>query len=431
MNVNALRVRRRKTFWQKIGGGSLTFSIAFHAILLVIAVFWIFAVVKEPEKKVDFMPKAGGGGSPETQAQAKEYRLQSISPQISRVVALGSTSNLVLPEQDEMPQLASLSSMASGGMSGGLGGSGRGGGKGNGDGKGVGDGGGLGTGGGGFKNPFGVMTSDKNALVGNFYDLKQTSDGKPTGFSEAETLKVIQDFVTKDNWDTRQLAKFYKAPHTLYQTKLYMPIMSASLAPEAFGASGVQPVFWVAHYRGMVAAPRSGRIRFVGRADNVMVVRFNGKIVLDGGDYSAVMAKSIWDPGNISILAGKSGNKDQEKEARRGGYDVPVKSYHYATTGQYNERGGVMVGKAVDVRGGSKYPVEILLSELGGLFGASLMFEEEGVEYSKTPAGVPILPLFRVSPDLPAASTEGRGSPPFDPNGAIWKVIPGIFTGGI
>jgi len=154
-------------------------------------------------------------------------------------------------------------------------------------------------------------------------------------------------------------------------------------------------------------------------------------VVLDGGDYSARVARPIWDAGTIAVLAGTSGNRDQEKEMRRGGYDIPVKSYHYPTCGQYNERGGVMVGKDFTVKAGAKYPVEILLSELGGLFGASLMIEEDGVEYKKDAAGTPILPLFRLDADLPAPSTENRGSPPYDPEGPVWKFIPGEVVGGI
>ena len=425
--------RRRRTVWERIGAGSLSISVLLHVILLIIGVFWVLQVVREPEKKVDFMPPAGGGGSVSSQVQAKKQRMNAVPRELPRLVATGVSSSIVLPEPDPASQLTELSSLSSGSLSGGMGGAGSGGGKGNGTGKGIGDGSGPGLGNGsGLKNPFGMLGGSKEALIGNFYDLKQTKDKKPTGFDESQTLKVLSDFVTKDNWNPRKLDDYFKAPNTLYQTKFYIPIMSAALAPEAFGCGkDVQPVFWVAHYRGMVVAPRSGRFRFVGRADNVMVVRFNRKVVLDGGDYSARLGKSIWDASSISVLAGTSGDREQEKEMRRGGYDIPVKSYRYPTSGQYNERGGVMVGKDFTVKEGTKYPVEILLSELGGLFGASLMIEEEGVEYKKDSAGMPILPLFRVGLDLPEPSTENRGSPPYDPEGPVWKVVPGEVIGGI
>ncbi len=415
-----------------MGAGALSISVMLHVILLVIGIFWIFRVIQPPEKKVDFMPPAGGGGQPQSEVQNRKQQLRVTRPDISRIASLNTTSNITLPEPDSMSSLTALSSLSSGSLSGGLGGNGSGGGKGNGNGKGIGDGGGLGTGGGGKQNPFGMVTLDKDALVGNFYDLKQTKDGKTTGYGEAETLKVISEFITRDNWNPDKLEKFFKAPHTLYQNKFYMPIMSASLAPEAFGCgSSVQPVNWVALYRGYVVPPRSGKFRFVGRADNVMVVRFNRTVVLDGGDYSARLGRIIWDPASIAVLAGNSGNREMEKEMRRGGYEIPVKSYNYASSGQYNERGGVMVGKEFSVKAGMRYPVEILLSELGGLFGAALMIEEEGVKYETEPSGAPILPLFRLSEDLPTAPTEPRGSPAYDPKGDPWKVVPGTVISGI
>jgi len=375
---------------------------------------------------VDFMPTSGGGGAPAADPKAKQ-RVQMMQPDMARVAAVGAASTMILPEPDISSQMTALNSIGSS-MAGGLGGNGSGGGRGNGTGTGTGDG--LGPGlstGTGLQNPFGMTSAGNNALVGNFYDLKQTKDGKPTGFTEVETLKVLSEFIGSGNWNPKILEEYFKAPNTLYQTKIYIPIMSAALAPEAFGCGkDVQPVHWVAHYRGMVAAPKTGKFRFVGRADNVMVVRFNGKVVLDGGDYSVGLAKAIWDPGSVAVLAGTSGDNELEREMRRGGYDIPVTSYKYAESQQYNERGGVMVGRSINVKEGKKYPVEIIISELGGLFGASLMIEEDGVKYEKEePGGAPILPLFQLDSEVPTSPREGRGSPAFDPKGPVWKALPG------
>lgn len=421
-----------QTFWSKFGAGSLTISILLHVILGLLALFWILQVVHPPEKKVDFMPAAGGGGSPSTDAKQKQHQVKMPTPDLGRVAALGASSKLTLPEPDELSQMTALESISTGGMSGGLGGSGSGGGRGSGNGTGLGSGMGAGIGGDGLKNPFGMMNPNRNALVGSFYDLKQTKTGRPTGYGEKETLKLLSEFIGRGNWDQRLLSNYYKAPNTLYQTKLYIPIMSANEAPNAFGCGDkVKPVNWVALYRGYVTPPRSGTFRFVGRADNVMVVRFNNRVVLDGGDYSASLAMSIWDSENIRILAGKSGDREKERDMRKGGYDIPVKSYPYSTSGQYNERGGVMVGKDIVVKEGQAYPVEILLSELGGLFGAALMIEEEGVEYRKDSTGSPILPLFRLDDSVPPPSNENRGSPAYDPTGPAWRVRPGDLPRGI
>ncbi|MCW1914136.1 hypothetical protein OJ996_11150 [Luteolibacter sp. GHJ8] len=424
--------KKKLTLWQRFGAGSLTISVLFHVILLAVGAFWVLRVIHPPEKVVDFMPSGGGGGSPEAAKPTKQPLNRIMKPDLARIVAMDAPARIVLPESSDLSALAAVESLG-GSLSGGLGGSGSGGGKGSGTGDGFGDGRGSGAGNGsGLRNPFGLIDADSNALVGQFYDLKQKKDGTPTNYGENEALGVITDFVTKGGWNRKILEDYYKAPNTLYQTQFYIPIMSAALAPEAFGcADKVKPVNWVALYRGYITPPKSGKYRFVGRADNVMVVRFNRKIVLDGGDYSAGVSKPIWDPTSISVLRGTSGNKDLEREMRRGGFDIPVKSYDYPTTGQYNERGGVMVGKDITVRAGQRYPVEILLSELGGLFGASLLIEEQGAEYKKDSNGSPILPLFRLDPGLPTSPKENRGSPPYDPEGPVWKVVPGEFIESI
>jgi len=38
--------------------------------------------------------------------------------------------------------------------------------------------------------------------------------------------------------------------------------------------------FWLVHYKGKLVAPFTGRFRFIGRGDNLIAVRFNGKNVL-------------------------------------------------------------------------------------------------------------------------------------------------------
>jgi hypothetical protein len=56
------------------------------------------------------------------------------------------------------------------------------------------------------------------------------------------------------------------------------------------------------------------------------------------------------------------------------------------------------------------------------VFSASLLIEEIGVNYEKSSTGSPILPLFRFDRSAPATATSGS-SPPYDPNGTVWKVV--------
>ncbi len=139
---NLVHVEERKqSIWARIGGGSLLFATLFHVILLIIGAFWIFQIIREPEKKVDFMPPGGGGGPRGAEHQVQQKKRAQITPttNVKRVFAEGATSTYAIPEQgDNFGEMSQLSSLSGGGMSGGLGGAG--------SGKGFGSGAGAGTG---------------------------------------------------------------------------------------------------------------------------------------------------------------------------------------------------------------------------------------------------------------------------------------------
>jgi hypothetical protein len=143
--------KKRKGFWYKIGGGALTFALLFHLIILVIGAAWIFQVIYEPEKKVDFLPGGGsaGGGERSAQTKVQQKKQRQITPttNVKRVFAEGATSTYAIPDPgDNFGEMSTLSSLGGGGMSGGLGGSGSGGGFGSGQGTGTGLGMGSGSG---------------------------------------------------------------------------------------------------------------------------------------------------------------------------------------------------------------------------------------------------------------------------------------------
>lgn len=146
---NLIRVAEAKPgWWERWGGGSLLVAAVFHAILLVAGAFWVFKIVQEPEKKVDFMPPGGGGGERGAEHQIQKKRAQiTPSTNVKRVFAEGAVASYALPEQgDSFGEMSALSSLSGGGMSGGLGGAGAGKGFGKGLGVGAGIGSGVGTG---------------------------------------------------------------------------------------------------------------------------------------------------------------------------------------------------------------------------------------------------------------------------------------------
>lgn len=416
----------KQSIWQKLGAGSLSISLVFHAVLLAIGVAWVFQVVTPVEKIVDFTPKSGGGGAPASDVNAQKQRTRMMQPEMSRTVALGAVSNMTLPEPGEMNQMTALDGLSNGALSSGLGGAGSGGGRGDGNGPGFGNGllPGM-TVGNGSINPFGMRETNSIGLAGSLYDLKQTDDLKPTGMPLDEMREKLRD-IAKRGFKPREFSKYYKAPITLYQTKFLIPSMPAEEAPAAFSVEKyVQPKQWFVVYRGNVQAPKSGRFRFVGAGDDVLVVRFNNRLVFDFGYTLAATG------GGSGAISKENYNRDENSDAirnvkRLSPMPVPSVTYQYSTNPRINrDLGGLAVGPEFQVTAGTTYPVEILISEIpGGIFSTSLLIQEEGVTYQKDAGGLPILPLFRLDHSLPSPELKGE-APPFDPNGPVWKFIPG------
>lgn len=424
---------KKPAIWQKVGGGALMIAIVIHLALALGGAFWIAQRIFEPEKKIDFMPggSSGGGGERSAQTKVQQKKRSQITPSsnVKRVFAEGASSNFALPDPgDSFSEMNALSSLDSGSL-GGFGGAGNSGAFG---GAVKADTGAFGVPGGmGIANPFGMVDPNANALKGTFYDLKQTKNRNETDMSEDSSKSndlfraAIREFVNS-GWKERFFSKYYQAPITLNQTKFFMPIMNAELAPEAFECEKeVKPQRWVVVYRGIVTPPKTGRYRFVGAADDVLVVRFDGKHVLDYGYTSGTLGKSI--QGNVEFFNDTKDDPELKKLARRDfPMEIPVQYYDYLTTQTYTKSlGGLALGVEFDAVSGRPYPIEILISEIpGGFFSAVLMIEEIGANYQKDSKGAPILPIFRLDQSLPAPDKRDN-TPPFDPGGPVWKRVVG------
>ncbi len=414
---------KKRSIWQKVGAGSLSISLVIHLMLLAVGVVWVFQVIpSDKEKVVDFDPKGGGGQSASEVKVQKVAQAKLVSPNSSRIVAHGALSSISLPDF-EQSQLASLSgSLASQSGEGPLGGGGNGG---EGLRNGLGGGpGGLGRvpGGGGTASLFGMLNPNGNSLVGTFYDLKQTKNRQPTGVDDAKTQDILYQFVTS-GWKERMLKDYFSPDVKLYQTKFFIPVIPASLAPAAFDcADEVEPKRIVILYRGTVTPPKSGKYRFVGCGDDVLAVRFNGKNVFDYGYTIAALGKRV----NGAHLTEKTEDKVMAKRIRDAKIKLPYTRYQYDTTSTLNSQiGGLAAGQEFEAVAGKSYPIEILISEIpGGYFSTVLMIEEVGVEYQKTSNGMPIFPLFRLDSSEPEKPKPGtRGLPPYDRGGPVWKLV--------
>ncbi len=148
----------------------------------------------------------------------------------------------------------------------------------------------------GSGNGFGSSTGGDNQLVGYLYDLKQTSDGKPTGMTPDNYHQILMRFA-RAGWDESILAPYYKSPKPLYTSHVLVPNMDSSEGPKAFGLErDVQPKMWIIWYRGKVSAPATADYRFAGFADDVLLVRLAGKTVLDGSINPVATQLSVETP---------------------------------------------------------------------------------------------------------------------------------------
>ncbi|MDH3982495.1 MAG: hypothetical protein OES84_06280, partial [Kiritimatiellaceae bacterium] len=128
---------------------------------------------------------------------------------------------------------------------------------------------------------FGGDKGSGNEFQGTFFDLKMNPDGEPGKMDEQIYLDVLRSFA--NSWNISRFSKrYFKAPKNKFATTFMLPKMSAEEAPKAYGVENVvKPKLWAVYYTGQIAAPETGRYRFWGIADNVLMVRVKKRLVID------------------------------------------------------------------------------------------------------------------------------------------------------
>ncbi|MDR0532906.1 MAG: hypothetical protein LBH01_03035 [Verrucomicrobiales bacterium] len=224
-----------------------------------------------------------------------------------------------------------------------------------------------------ISNPFGSSDVTSGALIGSMYDLKQTTDRKPTEFTPDTANDAYQQFIQKfidSGWNQNLLNRFYKVEKPLGNYQLFIPTMTADAAPAAFKAEQyVKPKRWIIIYHGSFVAPEDGSFRFVGMCDDILVVRLNNNTVMDGSLFTAAK------------------NAPRTKL----GLAYPGAGALYQMLG----------GSWFQLSEGQTYAIDILIGERpGGYFNAFLLIQKQGVNYPPQPGGkdlCPVLPIFQVT----------------------------------
>ncbi len=377
-------LKRRKHFsWKTFGGDGFLVSVAIHVAVLIIGLFWVISRYVAPPAKEDpdvFATGAGGGTGGE-KPKAFEHKLKSRMTMVkspARIVSKSASASVTLPTTPTTNTASFASGLSAGGMSKGVGG-----GSGGGEGTGI----GIGKGGGrNFVSLFGARGPNVPGLPGTFYDIKLTKSGGESKYSAENTNndylnQILRPFLT--NWDVNKLGNnFFKAPDNLVAAQLFIPVQSSGAAPKAYGVEDkCKPNRWICHYKGSVTAPKTSRFRFWVYADDVCVVRWNNKIYADNG----------WTTLGLPGVGG--GNYAMEKS--------PFKEVDGSLRKQGKSNQIIFrPGPWFDTVKGREYPIEILMGDVGGLFGSYVLLEEAKPNSTE---GDDKLFLFRMSADeLPA-----------------------------
>ncbi len=236
-------------------------------------------------------------------------------------------------------------------------------------------------------------------FIGTLYDLKQTPDLKPTDIAESPIeltnsqrqltyawqklpgtqngLKLLRSFV--QTWDMDLLnGKYYQSPNIMTATQICIPTTPSVNAPAAFHVEGtVHARRWIITYHAKVLPPDIGEFRFIGYADDFMVVRIDGRNVLDASN----LGEELDQDANV-----------KEDVGMAPATKVPLRC-----------------GKWIQLEAGVPFDMQVLIGEgPGGSSGFLLMIQKKGDATTKGR-----YPVFQLQDTpLPAAwSTYFKGAP--------------------
>jgi len=215
-----------------------------------------------------------------------------------------------------------------------------------------------------------------NDFAGTFYDLKRDRHGQSNGMMEpGKFISEMTRFV-ESGWKPSKLAKYYRSSRKLYATTIAIPPVPATIGPESFGEPGSGATCFAVHYKGQLVYKNDITFRFWGMGDDMLIVRVDGKIVLNA-------PYPLWDDqyytGKITPLWRTSSSKSLTHWL----------GVHVSTVGDW-----------ITLKAGEPLDMEVLIGEVcGGVFQAMLVVEVEGEEYERNPArGGPVLPIFKTAP---------------------------------
>jgi hypothetical protein len=368
-------------------GSFFVLSLILHIVIIGGAGVIVVQVVQGRKEKLKFTAPPPSAAGPSEHKVKPSKKTAAAAPAISkRITSSAANASIALPAMD-MSSSTGPDVMAS--VMSGMGASG------------------LGAGAAGMASmplsgltAFGFKGSGNVGLTGKFYDLKQSPSRKGIPMNIGTEVNVLKEFFAH-GWDAYKWNREYFSPsNSIKAVQFYIPSMLSVKAPEAFGVEKeVEPSNWVIHYKGNVTASKTTRFRFRGRGDNIMAVRFDNKNVF----FNVIKdpyVHQLWDP------------LFPDQEPLGGSREDPT------------------YGAWISVMANKTYPMEVILSDYGGVCSFFLCIEEENPESSYRSIGSPpkrVYPLFQLKKGLPLpehkesyAFGESGDAIPVDTNQSIF-----------
>ena len=104
----------------------------------------------------------------------------------------------------------------------------------------------------------------------------------------------------RSGWNPSSFARYYRSPRKIYATTLVIPPVLSAIAPSAFGDKDADGALWVVHYKGQLVHKEGITFRFWCSADETMIVRVNGEIVVGARWESPGTAYTNVDPETVN-----------------------------------------------------------------------------------------------------------------------------------
>jgi hypothetical protein len=280
------------TEWLRSGGSFLFISLAFHAVLLLIAGVWVVQNIQE-KRKLTFSSGPQQSGAPARQLEhrvqvAKRTSSMSAPTLPNRIVSSAPNVKVALPQVPLTPLTSIAIPQRIGGLA---------------------------SNAGAFKSNalgaklsvstplsipspvgsfsgsaanFGIRASSTTGqgLTGTMYYMRREKDGKPIPmYDEEEYLaRIVQLLGNKGTLDEKEAGKYLRAGQQLTSFMMLFPPISQEVAPKAFGIEQVPDhrQCWFAIYKGKISSQSTNRFRFVGGGNEILIVKIDGDVKLDG-----------------------------------------------------------------------------------------------------------------------------------------------------